>query len=69
MKILFGFILVLSLIANVLLALGLNHDEIEIAKANAARVQAYNDYRQRLIDLKAEHPIVFRDLQIPPPAQ
>jgi len=71
-----ALLLGMSVVGNVLLGWGLAHDEnqiadvnVRIAAANAARVQAFNDYRQRLIDLKAEHSIIFKDLQIPPPAQ
>jgi hypothetical protein len=67
-------LLVISLIGNVVLGCGLIYDEtqiakanLQIAKANAARMQAYNDYRQRLIDLRTEHPIIFKNLKIPPP--
>jgi hypothetical protein len=68
--------LVIFLCAGLLVSIGGNvclwqqwqNDEARIEHAKQVILDAQNAYRAQLIQLKAEHPIIFKDLQIPPAA-
>jgi hypothetical protein len=59
-------ILLISLLANLLLAIGYFSEERSMATYKARLYQWKLDDRQRLINLKSAHPTLLNDLQIPP---
>jgi len=68
--------LTIFLSAGLVISIGFNvyfwqqwqQDEARIEHAKEVIRDAQNNYRAQLIQLKAEHPIIFKDLQIPPAA-
>jgi hypothetical protein len=68
-KVILSVLLALSVSLNLFLLWAVHYDEGQITQANAERVKFFNDYRDKLIKLKADHPIMFRDLEIPDPVQ
>jgi hypothetical protein len=59
-------VLLISLLANLLLAIGLFSEEKSMATYKARLYQWKLDDRQRLINLKSAHPALLKDLDIPP---
>jgi hypothetical protein len=59
-------VLLISLLANLLLAIGYFSEEKSMASYQARLYQWKLDDRQRMINLKAAHPALLKDLEIPP---
>jgi hypothetical protein len=59
-------VLVTSLLVNLLLAAGYFSEEKTMATYKARLYQWKLDDRQRMINLKAAHPALLKDLEIPP---
>jgi len=61
------FILFISIIANVILAIDLFREEKSLSTYKGRLYQWKLDDRQRMINLKNAYPTMLKDLEIPPP--
>ena len=59
-------VLLLSLLANLILSCDLFSEEKSLAAYKGRLYQWKLDERQRMINLKAAHPALLKDMEIPP---